>query len=266
MNWGLNRYNDERGGGITHPTREARGNILIPTDENVATVGGDLRYGIHVVRKDYFAYQTALKYDATVTISDNAIYGHGIMARIGDSTIGAIQGNPDFTFTNNLFDCSMSRDGVLPNTKGINMEQPVGRSVTATGNIFIGCQGAAIQRDSGTLVENNNLFYGNVAAASGFSPDGTDTYGPPPLMHSLSFILDRTRDATATHGPRSVGLGTLAATLSGFFPRALLAGTTSANSLDSDGDGVSNFFDNCDFVSNPGQSDGNGDGRGDACP
>lgn len=47
--------------------------------------------------------------------------------------------------------------------------------------------------------------------------------------------------------------------------RALSALQHSLRGLDSDGDGVPDIFDNCPFVSNPDQSDTDGDGSGDAC-
>ncbi len=43
----------------------------------------------------------------------------------------------------------------------------------------------------------------------------------------------------------------------------VLRGTTSCT--DPDGDGVVNLYDNCDYQTNPNQSDCDGDGSGDAC-
>ena len=40
----------------------------------------------------------------------------------------------------------------------------------------------------------------------------------------------------------------------------------STDAVDSDGDGVIDYYDNCRFEWNPAQEDGNGDGEGDLCP
>jgi hypothetical protein len=42
-------------------------------------------------------------------------------------------------------------------------------------------------------------------------------------------------------------------------------GSINTDCIDSDGDGIVNLHDNCDFTPNPSQYDGDGDGKGCAC-
>lgn len=65
-------------------------------------------------------------------------------------------------------------------------------------------------------------------------------------------------------GPRFAGV------LAGRLPMAVrglpvVVNPGGARQVDADGDGIVDFFDNCDFKSNPDQSDPNGDGTGAAC-
>jgi hypothetical protein len=72
-------------------------------------------------------------------------------------------------------------------------------------------------------------------------------------------------DAVGMKGGAAISEGVVRANLSGGHQSEATVTLDAARPRDADGDGVPDAIDDCPTVSNPGQEDGDGDGRGDAC-
>ena len=267
--WGLNRNDQGRTlAAMTNISKRVSGNLTIPQDEALGA-------GVPQQKAALYFYATPpvpFIYPATIDISDNALFGHGLQILFGDWFVfGDLTGNPRPVIDHNLIDCSLSRataDG-FGEEVGIRFLQTSAESATVTRNVIVGCEDKGVFRQNGggggiTLTENNNAFLNMDVNVSGFTADGTDVTGAAPAWSPLSFNFDRRADLSGyDRGPRAIG-----AMLNPQWSLSVsppLAGSSAANAIDSDGDGVADLFDNCKLVFNPSQYDADADGKGNAC-
>lgn len=283
--WGLDR--DDTGGiincGLRDATANAKGNVVIPLDELPATPA----WATATPTRQAACWDTndgavagfvGFAYPGTAQITDNAFFGMSGSIRIGGPGFCGVNnsGNQTWTISRNLISCDLAR--IVTGGGNVGVSQNISTPdvpPTITSNIISGCIDGNLNvvgcSDSASLcyTESSNAFlnsandYTDNIASFNCSKAGSDTDGQAPGIMPLSLIFDRRYDTSFSQGPRSLGNNpnpTWRVPI-----RSPLAGTSAVNATDTDGDGVSDLFDNCPFAFNPSQLDTNGDGRGDAC-
>jgi plastocyanin len=272
--WGLDRQNVRMPAIGDGPCMRVSGNIAVPVDEAITAT----TYGATEVDRSGFLLPGTYTVNAvnmgsapTVTISDNVFFSHGAVIHIGDLSGAAMIGNPTVNITNNYLSCELQRGTPSDLTRGIDQWRDHANTGEKSGswtfNIVSGCVNSNLNvrafANPPAPTENNNYLINSAVAATGLTPDASDSLSINLGWSPLSFTYDRRNDIADSHGPRSVGVLMNQSWHTPVFPQ--LAGTTVANLKDSDGDGVADFFDNCPKVPNPTQLDSYGNGVGDAC-
>jgi hypothetical protein len=277
QSWGLDRQNHaatmDMVAAIHGTVARVKGNVTIPVDETIATPAWT---GTEVPRPAIrlpadTSQSSNPGYPTTVAITDNVLFGHAAIVFIGDSAGIAMDGNPLVNIDHNLISCELNRTTPSDLNRGIDQWRngaPTEKSGVWTHNVVSGCLNSNLNiRAFATPpipTENNNYLINSPTAASGLTPDASDSLTINLGWSPLSFLYDRVSSLPANQGPRSSGLLINPNWRGIVWPT--LAGTTAANALDADGDGAADPFDNCRTTPNPSQLDSNGDGRGDACP
>lgn len=294
--WGLNRQmqNQIAYAAISFVPRNTKGNITIPVDEAITTpvwvATGSIRSGIWVPPLNNMSGNLQcvgagnpdsccsgagtgtcpqVGHESNPVISDNVLFGHSMIIRLGSNAGVRLVGNPDVLIQNNYISCELSRVAVGDDVvRGVDQWRDGAGSgengETVTNNTVTGCSASNLNvRGFGsppTLTENNNYL---LNAPAGVTPAGSDSLSANLAWSPLSLSFDRRSDSAIERGPRSVGL--LMNPLWKTRVHTSLMGTNQAGVTDTDGDGISDRFDNCKNMFNPTQLDNNLDGKGDAC-
>lgn len=294
--WGLERQANATTtlAGISFTPRYAKGNITIPIDEALASptwvATNPQRSALFEPVMSFFTGNfmcigsgnpdaccsgagtgscPTLGYESAPQLTDNIFFGHTMIIRFGNNNGDRMYGNPNFTVSNSFISCDLSRAPVADDTqRGVDIwrdhvdQGEAGQTVTTS--VISGCTGSQLNvrafGQAPVLVENNNFL---INGPAGVTPSGTDSLSANLGWSPLSFAFDRLADIAADRGPRSVGFQINPQWRGKIWPD--LMGTNPPNTLDTDSDGISDFFDNCRFDPNPSQRDSNSDGRGDAC-
>lgn len=268
LNWGLDRQTTRFIAGIQDAWVQAAGNVTIPIDESIAT---SRWVGTSAARLGMFypdqGNPAPNAYGATVTVQDNAIFGHRMMLMNGSTTCVSTMSGATWTVMNNYVGCELQRESG-GNNVGIDIWQGTGTvAASITNNVINACADIGISKRACTGAvnpsESSNYITNTSTPVSGFTISGSDKTGNAPGWSPLSLAFDRRRYTPETQGPRSVGLPINSLWKSYFASWA--SGTSLTYTNDTDGDGASDLFDNCVFIFNPTQLDSDGDGKGNAC-